>query len=101
MLAMDVRRGHLLVAPPHRRDGVAAMLVALGDAGIVVTQVEPDDDSGMYRLTVSGSVGRSAEVLEGIGCRIGTSPTGVADDSHPIHSITKDPERSTPAPAFG
>jgi hypothetical protein len=59
----------ITVTPPLRSDGVASMLVALGDAGIGVTQVVPtNDDTGMYRMTVNVSSTLAAKVLIGIGC---------------------------------
>ena len=61
---------NLIVVPPRRQDGVASMLVALGDAGIEVSEVESGvDDTGMYRLTVQGDPEFAMRILEAIGCR--------------------------------
>ena len=60
---------HISVAPPLRSDGVAMMLVALGDAGIGVSHIEPRvDSSGLYRLTVDDIPDLAMRILEGIGC---------------------------------
>ena len=65
----ELRDLHILASPPVRQDGVASMLIALGDAGIGVSQAEPEaDDSGMYRLTVSDDPERALDILESIGC---------------------------------
>jgi hypothetical protein len=74
MLAIDVRDCHLTVAAPHRHGGgVASILVALGDARIEVSRIEPrDDESGMYRLTVSDSPELAVRILQGIGCQVGS-----------------------------
>jgi hypothetical protein len=71
MLAMDGRNSHLMVAPPHRSDGVADMLIALGDARIEVTAVEARIDArGRYLLTVTQTPELAARILEGIGCQV-------------------------------
>ena len=75
MLAIDVRDCHLTVSPPHRHGGVASILVALGDARIEVSRIEPrGDDCGMYRLTVSDSPELAVRILEGIGCQVTRAP---------------------------
>jgi hypothetical protein len=69
MWAGDIRDLQITVTPPLRRDGVARMLVALGDVGIRVTQVLPtDDDDGTYRMTLNASWAAAAKVLTEIGC---------------------------------
>lgn len=71
MWPADTRDCHVVVAPPHRTDGVAMMLVALGDAGIGICHVEPRiDDSGVFRLTINDSPDLAVRILEGIGCRV-------------------------------
>ena len=75
MLAIDVRDCHLTVITPHRHGGVASILVALGDARIEVSRIEPQgDDCGMYRLTVSGSPELAVRILEGIDCQVTRAP---------------------------
>jgi DNA-binding PadR family transcriptional regulator len=64
MLAVDVRDSYLVLAMPHRHGGVARMLVALEDAGLGVSRIEPrSGDAGMYRLTVKGSEETAARIL--------------------------------------
>jgi hypothetical protein len=76
MLTIDVRDCHLMVASPHRQDGVANMLIALGDARIEVTKVEARiDESGRYLLTVTETPELAARILEGIGCQVSRSDT--------------------------
>jgi hypothetical protein len=41
MLTIDVRDTDLVLAMPHRHGGVAHMLVALEDAGLDVSRIEP------------------------------------------------------------
>jgi hypothetical protein len=74
MLAVDVRDSDLVLAMPHRHRGVARMLVALEDAGLGVSRIEPRIGEGMYRLTVKGSPEIAVRILEGIGCRVTASP---------------------------
>jgi hypothetical protein len=63
-----------MVAPPHRWDGVANMLIALGDARIEVTKVEARiDEHGRYLLTVTETPELAARILEGIGCQVSRS----------------------------
>jgi len=85
MLAMDGRNSHLVVAPPHRSDGVADMLIALGDARIEVTKVEARlDESRRYLLTVTDTPELAARILEGIGCQVDrteTTPIRIADSA--------------------
>jgi GNAT superfamily N-acetyltransferase len=69
---VDGRDNNIVVAPPHRNDGVAMMLLALGDAGIEICHIEPRvDDNGLYRLTVNDSSDLTVRILEGIGCQVG------------------------------
>lgn len=76
VLSVGSRFLHILVTPPQQEAGVANILVALGDAGIGVTQVEPRaDDGGIYRLTVTTNPELAARILEGIGCVV-SLPTG-------------------------
>jgi hypothetical protein len=66
----------------HGHGGVASILVALGDARIEVSRIEPQgDDCGMYRLIVSGSPELAVRILEGIGCQVTRAP----DDWIGIH----------------
>jgi hypothetical protein len=75
MLAVDGRDSDLVLAMPHRHRGVARMLVALEDAGLGVSRIEPRlGEAGMYRLTVKGSPEIAVRILEGIGCRVTASP---------------------------
>jgi DNA-binding PadR family transcriptional regulator len=75
MLAIDVSHSDLLLAMPHRHGGVAHMLVALEDAGLGVSRIEPGiGETGMYRLTVKGSAEIAARILEAIGCTLSPSP---------------------------
>jgi hypothetical protein len=81
MLAIDVKDCHLTVSTPHRH-GVATTLVALGDARIEVSRIEPrGDEGGMYRLTVSDSPELAVRILEGIGCQV----TQASSDRIGIH----------------
>jgi hypothetical protein len=71
MLAIDVRDCDIVVTTPHRHGGVAWMLVALEDAGVGVSQIEPRiGEPGMYRLRARGSPEIAVRILEGIGCRV-------------------------------
>ena len=75
MLAVDVRDSDLILAMPHRHGGVARMLVALEEAGLGVSRIEPrTGEAGMYRLSVKGSAEIAVSILEGIGCRVTPSP---------------------------
>ena len=75
MLAVDVRDSDLILAMPHRHGGVARMLVALEEAGLGVSRIEPrTGEAGMYRLSVKGSTEIAVRILEGIGCRVTPSP---------------------------
>jgi DNA-binding PadR family transcriptional regulator len=74
MLAIDVGDCDIVVAMPHRHGGVARMLVALEEAGLGVSRIEPRvGQTGMYRLTAKGSPELAARVLEGLGCRVAPS----------------------------
>jgi hypothetical protein len=71
MLAIDIRDCDILVTTPHRHGGVARMLVALEDAGLGVSQIEPRiGETGMYRLRAKGNPEIAVRILEGIGCRV-------------------------------
>jgi DNA-binding PadR family transcriptional regulator len=71
MLAIDIRDCDILVTTPHRHGGIARMLVALEDAGLGVSQIEPRiGEAGMYRLRAKGSAEIAVRILEGIGCRV-------------------------------
>ena len=75
MLAIDITDSDLVLAMPHRHGGVADMLMALEDAGLGVSRIEPrTGEAGMYRLSVKGSAETAVRVLEGMGCRITPSP---------------------------
>jgi len=75
MLAIDVTDSDLMVVMPHRHGGVAGMLVALEDAGLGVSRIEPRaGEAGMYRMTVHGSAEIAVTILEGIGCTVAASP---------------------------
>jgi hypothetical protein len=75
MLGIDVRDSDLVVTVPYRRGGVARMLVALEDAGLGVSRIEPRiGDAGTYRVTVRGSAEISVGILEAIGCTVILSP---------------------------
>ena len=70
MLAIDVRNSDIILAMPHRQGGVASMLVALKDAGLGVSRIEPRiGETGMYRLMVNDNAEVAVRILEGIGCR--------------------------------
>lgn len=76
MLATDVGDFHIVVAAPHRHGGVASMLVALGNANVDVSHIEPPvDGSGIYRLTVGDDPHLAIAILEGIGWRVSTALT--------------------------
>jgi hypothetical protein len=71
MLAIDVRDCDIVVAMPHRHGGVARMLMALEDAGLGVSRIEPRvGQTGMYRLTAKGNPQLAVTILEGLGCRV-------------------------------
>ncbi len=71
MLGVDIRDSDIVLAMPNRHAGVAGVLVALEDAGLGVSRIEPrTGETGMYRLTVKGSAEVAVKVLEGIGCRV-------------------------------
>jgi hypothetical protein len=73
----DVAGIQITVTPPLRSDGVARMLVALGDAGIGVSQVVPtNDDYGMYCITVNASSALASKVLVEIGCVVNCIQSG-------------------------
>ncbi len=75
MLAVDVGDSDLAVTLPHRHGGVARVLVALGDAGLGVSRIEPRaGQAGKYRLTVQGNAESAVRILEGMGCRVTPSP---------------------------
>ena len=75
MLAIDITDSDLVLAMPHRNGGVADMLMALEDAGLGVSRIEPRiGEAGMYRLSVKGSAEIAVRVLEGMGCRVTPSP---------------------------
>ncbi len=61
-----------MVAVPPRHGGVAGIVVALGNAKIEVTRIEPRGSDGgeTYRLTVIDRAGLAVAVLEELGCRI-------------------------------
>jgi hypothetical protein len=80
MLPTDVRDFELVVGLPHRHGGIASMLVALEDAGLGVSWIQPRvGEPGTYRLTVKGSVGIAATILEGMGCKVTPSPYAPTD----------------------
>jgi hypothetical protein len=71
MLAIDIRDCDILVTTPHRHGGIARMLVALENAGLGVSQIEPRiGETGKYRLRAKGSPEVAVRILEGIGCRV-------------------------------
>lgn len=79
MLAVDVNDCHIMVAMPRRHGGVAGMLVALGDADVAVSRIEPRGaETGIYRLTVGRPSRLAVRILEGIGCQV-SSPSGWDD----------------------
>jgi hypothetical protein len=49
MLAIDVRNSDIILAMPHRQGGVARMPVALKDAGLGVSRIEPRGRRSAYR----------------------------------------------------
>jgi hypothetical protein len=74
ILTIDVRDTDLVLTMPHRR-GVAHMLVALEDAGLGVSRIEPRiGEAGVYRLTVHGNAQSARSILEGLGCRVTAVP---------------------------
>jgi hypothetical protein len=74
-LAIDARDSDLMLVMPHRHGGVASMLVALEDAGLGVSRIEPRiGEAGTYRLTVQGTAEVAVTILEGIGCTVTPSP---------------------------
>jgi DNA-binding PadR family transcriptional regulator len=75
MLTIDVRDTDLVLAMPHRHGGVAHMLVALEDAGLGVSRIEPRiGEAGVYRLTVNGNAESAVRILERLGCRVSAAP---------------------------
>jgi DNA-binding PadR family transcriptional regulator len=75
MLAIDVTDSDLMLVMPHRHGGVAGMLIALEEAGLGVTRIEPrSGEVGMYRLTVQGRAEAAVTILEAIGCTVTPSP---------------------------
>ena len=75
MLAIDVRDSDLMLVIPQRHGGVAGALIALEDAGLGVSRIEPRlGEAGMYRLIVQGSADIAVKILEGIGCTVTPSP---------------------------
>lgn len=76
MLAIDVRDCDIMVSVPDSHGGVAPMLVALEEAGLGVTHIEPwAGEPGIYRLTFTDSPEHALRILESIGCRgAATSP---------------------------
>ena len=75
MFAIDVGDSDLMVVMPHRHGGVAGILVALGDAGLAVSRIEPRmGEAGMYLLTVQGRAEIAVSILEGFGCTVTPSP---------------------------
>jgi hypothetical protein len=71
MLAIDIRDCDIVVTTPHRHGGVARMLVALEDAGLGVSHIEPRiGETGTYRLRANGSPEIAVRILERIGCRV-------------------------------
>jgi hypothetical protein len=75
MLAIDSTDSDLVLAMPRRQGGVADLLMALEDAGLGVSRIEPRiGEAGMYRLSVKGSAENAVRVLEGMGCRVTPSP---------------------------
>jgi DNA-binding PadR family transcriptional regulator len=75
VLAIDARDSDLMLVMPHRHGGVASMLVALEDAGLGVSRIEPRiGEAGTYRLTVQGREEVAVTILEGIGCTVTPSP---------------------------
>jgi len=82
MLAIDVKDCHLTVSTPHRHGGVASMLVALGDARIEVSRIEPRGE--MYRMTVSDSPELAVRILEGIGCQVTRAPPTGSESTSPL-----------------
>jgi hypothetical protein len=75
MLAIDVRDSDLVLAIPHRHAGVADMLMALEDAGLGVSRIEPrTGEAGVYRLSVKGSADIAVRILESMGCKVTPSP---------------------------
>jgi hypothetical protein len=75
LLTIDVRDTDLVLAMPQRHGGVANMLVALEDAGLGVSRIEPRiGEAGVYRLTVNGNADSAVKILEGLGCRVSAAP---------------------------
>ena len=75
MFAIDIRDSDLVVVVPQRHGGVAGMLVALGDAGLAVSRIEPRiGEAGVYLLTVQGKAEIAVTILEGFGCTVTQSP---------------------------
>jgi hypothetical protein len=75
MLTIDVRDTDLVLAMPHWNGGVARILVALEDAGLGVSTIEPRiGEAGMYRVTVQGNAEIAVTILEGMRCRVTPSP---------------------------
>ena len=75
MLAIDAGESDFVLVMPHRHGGVASLLLALEDAELGVSSIEPRvGEAGIYRLIVKGSAEIAVRILEGIGCRVTPSP---------------------------
>jgi hypothetical protein len=68
MLATDVSDCHITVTAPTGTDGVANILVALGNARIDVIRIEPSGGAlRLYELTIRGHVVLAVTILETVG----------------------------------
>jgi len=71
MVIVGAQRRRIVVALPLGSEAVADMLIALGEAGIEVSQLgRSADDDSVFSLTVTGSPHLAGSILESIGCTI-------------------------------
>jgi hypothetical protein len=71
MVVVGAERRRMVVALPLGSEAVADMLIALGEAGIEVSQLgRSADDNGAFSLTVNGSPHLAGSILESIGCTV-------------------------------
>ena len=78
MLAIDVRDSDIMETTPQRQGGVARMLTALQDAGLRVIRIEPRNEVGMYRVTLTDSPELALRILKAIGRRVTPSMSTAA-----------------------
>ena len=63
----------IVVTPPPQGNGIADILVALGDARIAVTHAEPSPDGSDTYILMLDQMGTAVRVLTNIGCVVHVS----------------------------